>query len=167
MTTSNGTRKEYRLFDPLLKIIFLPILFIMFALRCPIITLEFIPNLEHLPGGHLVSKSIILLPSNQYLHSHFELNIPYILLWILVGIVLVQLIFLSSRLHLVFDIGFNLLINAGILWLWNVLLFPTFVVLMEGMPEIIIYTPLLGMILVPFQRILIHDYRKKKSDSAP
>lgn len=152
----------------LFPIVIILYIFISLALRFPVLSIDEIPINEALLGPFFPPTSYILLDDNHYLQSNTNVNIPYFSLWILVGIVLIQMLLPSSkRLDPIFDIGINLLISAGVILTWAIVNLPTSILLSQWNPQIEIYTPLAGLLLVPFQRILIHNFRKRKNDDAP
>jgi len=152
----------------LFPIIVIPIVFTSLATRFPVISIDEIPRPEAVPGPFITPKSFFLFYDNHFLQSNLGVNIPYASLWVLIVVVLIQMLFPSNnRLDSIFDIGINLLVSAGVLWLWVIVNYPTLVLLAEWIPHTIVYTPLAGLLLVPFQRMLMNNFRKRKNDDAP
>jgi hypothetical protein len=72
------------------------------------------------------------------------------------------MLFPSKKLHLLYDIGINLLISAAITLLWIDVNTPLLDGLARWGPHIMTYIPLIGLLLVPFQRIVRSRHAKNK-----
>ena len=73
-----------------------------------------------------------LFNDNNYLQSNLDVNIPYVSLWVLMVVILIQMLLSSNnRLDSILDIGINLLVSAGVLWSWVFVNNPTLILLAE------------------------------------
>ncbi|MGY5879400.1 MAG: hypothetical protein RTV31_04070 [Candidatus Thorarchaeota archaeon] len=80
----------------LLPIIILPIIFIVLALRLPILILDIAPWPYGQPGGILARDTFYLLLPASYPPSELSIPLLYSALWILIGVVLLQMFYPSS-----------------------------------------------------------------------
>ena len=132
-----------------------------------IIILDSIPWPWGQPGLIVARHSFSLIYVLQSLQSEINLPLLYSILWTIIGIVLIQMLFPSSNQRgLFFDIGFNLFVSAGLLWIWKLVIDAATSPLAEWGPHTVINIPVLAMVLVPFQRWLMHHVKERKSEDA-
>ena len=80
----------------------------------------------------MAQRSFFLFNDNNYLQSNLDVNIPYVSLWVLMVVILIQMLLSSNnRLDSILDIGINLLVSAGVLWSWVFVNNPTHILLAE------------------------------------
>ena len=132
----------------------IPVIFIYLCLRLPVISCDIAPLTEALPGGPIHPKSYYLYPENTFIASQSGIDLPYLALWSLVGVIFIQMLSPGKKQYLLYDIGINLLISAAITLLWIDVNTPLLDGLARWDPHIMTYIPLIGLLLVPFQRIM-------------
>lgn len=154
-------------FESNLPIFITLLVFIIIAMSLPVMTLGSIPRPEAIP--HFIApREFYLFLDNHYLQTNLGVNIQYLPLMILIGIMVLQMIWPNNdRLDLFYDIGINLLISAGVLLTWTAVNYQTLLLLSDWAPQMSIYQPVVGMIIVQFQRCLMYILRKRKNDHAP
>ena len=151
----------------LFPIIVIPITFLMMVPNIDIIILDRIPWPWGQPGAIVARHSFALSYVIESLQSEFNIPLLYSILWILIGVVLIQMFYSgSSQRDLFYDLGVNLLVSAGILWIWKLVIDEATSLIAEWGPHTVISIPVLAMVLVPFQRWLMHNYKKRKNEDA-
>ena len=156
--------EDNRLCSFLFQII-IPLAFLMICLRIPVISCDEAPFTEAFPGP--IPNSYHLVPNNNFIVSQTGIDLPYLVLWSLVGIIFIQMLLPGRKLNLLYDIGINLLVSAGITLFWIYVNTPLLDGLAHWGPHIVTYIPLSGMLLVSFQRLVRFRFVKKKESGAP
>lgn len=140
----------------------IPYTFLMICSRIPVITCDDTPVIEAFPFGPLLPSSYYLFTGNRFIVSQTGVDIPYLVLWSLVGVLFIQMLLPGRKLHLLYDIGINLLVSAGIPLLWIYVNIPLLDGLAVWRPHIVTFIPLIGMLLVPFQRLVRFRFVKNR-----
>jgi len=134
----------------------------MICFRIPVISCDDPPVTEAFPFGPLLPKSYYVFGGNSFIVSQSGVDLPYLVLWSLVGVIFIQMLLPGRKLNLLYDIGINLLVSAGLPLLWIYVNTPLLDGLTVWEPHIVTFIPLIGMLLVPFQRLIRFWFVKNK-----